>query len=96
MSRLIIVSNRVADPRNAAQSGGLAVAVSEALERRPSSSFLVEAAAPPSAGSPASARRQADRVVRTLIEMGVPRERIDSTDRLAADALADEVRIYVR
>lgn len=71
-------------------------AISEALERRPSSSFLVEAAAPPSAGSPASARRQADRVVRTLIEMGVPRERIDSSDRLAGDALADEVRIYVR
>lgn len=31
MSRLIIASNRVADPGNAAQSGGLAVAVSDAL-----------------------------------------------------------------
>jgi trehalose 6-phosphate synthase len=32
MRRLIIVSNRVADPTNAAQSGGLAVAVSDALD----------------------------------------------------------------
>lgn len=71
-------------------------AISEALERRPSANFEVEAAAPAVQSSTVSARRQADRVVRTLIEMGVPRARIDTTERLAADAVADEVRIYVR
>lgn len=34
MSRLIIVSNRVADPGKATQSGGLAVVVREALRSR--------------------------------------------------------------
>ncbi len=71
-------------------------AISEALERRPSANFEVEAAAPATAASPVAARRQADRVVRTLIEMGLPRDRIVSSERLAADAVTDEVRIYVR
>jgi len=71
-------------------------AVSEALERRPSANFEVEAAAPQSAASPVSARRQAERVTRTLIEMGLPRDRIVMSERLAADAATDEVRIYVR
>ncbi len=71
-------------------------AISEALERRPGATFEVEAAAPASAGSPLSARRHADRVTRTLIEMGLPRDRIFVSERLAADARADEVRIYVR
>lgn len=71
-------------------------AISEALERRPSANFEVEAAAPIADASPINARRRADRVVRTLIEMGVPRNRIDVSERLAADAITDEVRIYVR
>lgn len=71
-------------------------AISAALEQRPSSSFEVEAAAPASAPSPISARRQAERVIRTLLEMGVPRDRLVASERLAADARVDEVRIYVR
>ncbi len=34
MSRLVVVSNRVADPANASQSGGLAVALADALGQR--------------------------------------------------------------
>lgn len=71
-------------------------AISEALDRRPSANFEVEAAAPATAASPVSARRQADRVTRTLMEMGVPRERLFLSERLAPDARSDEVRIYVR
>ena len=74
----------------------LYAAISAVLERRPSSSFEIEAAAPPSAGSPLSARRQADRVIRTLLDMGVPRDRLFASERLAPDAQVDEVRIYVR
>lgn len=71
-------------------------AISEALERRPSASFEVEAAAPSAAASPAAARRHAERVSRTMVEMGLPRDRIVMSERLAGDAVADEVRIYVR
>lgn len=71
-------------------------AISEALEREPAANFEIEGAAPAAAASPISARRQADRVARTMIEMGVPRDRIILSDRLAADAQSDEVRIYVR
>jgi hypothetical protein len=71
-------------------------AVSEALERRPFTSFEIEAAAPSNAASPASARRQANRVTRTLIDMGVPRDRLFVSERLAGDAQTDEVRIYIR
>lgn len=71
-------------------------AISEALSRRPSASFEIEAAAPASAASPISARRQAERVTRTLIEMGVPRNRLALSERIAPDARTDEVRIYVR
>lgn len=71
-------------------------AISEALERHPAATFEIEGAAPAAAASPVSARRQADRVARTMIEMGVPRDRISLSDRLAPDAQTDEVRIYVR
>lgn len=71
-------------------------AISEALARRPSASFEIEATAPASAASPISARRQAERVTRTLIEMGVPRNRLALSERIAPDARSDEVRIYVR
>lgn len=71
-------------------------AISEALSRRPSASFEVEAAAPATAASPIAARRHAERVVRTLVEMGVPRNRLALSERMAPDARTDEVRIYVR
>jgi len=71
-------------------------AVREALSRRPSASFEIEAAAPATAASPISARRQAERVTRTLVEMGVPRNRLALSERIAPDARSDEVRIYVR
>ena len=71
-------------------------AISEALSRRPSASFEIEAAAPATAASPISARRQAERVTRTLIEMGVPRNRLTLSERIAPDARSGEVRIYVR
>ena len=71
-------------------------AISEALQRRPSTSFEIEAAAPTTAASTVSARRQADRVTRSLIEMGVPRDRLYVSERIAPQARTDEVRIYVR
>ncbi|MGZ0190083.1 MAG: hypothetical protein ACKVH0_19125, partial [Alphaproteobacteria bacterium] len=71
-------------------------AVAEALQLRPSARFEIEAAGPPNAASSTSARRQANRVTRTLIDMGVPRDRLLVSERLANDARTDEVRIYIR
>ncbi len=71
-------------------------AIKEAFSRRPSASFEIEAAASATASSPISARRHAERVTRTLIEMGVPRNRLALSERIAPDARSDEVRIYVR
>ncbi len=80
----------------------LYTALSRALEVRPSARFDVVAISP-SAGSPdkvqlaqSQSRRNAETVVRTMSEMGLPADRIRLSSTTRADVGANEVRIYVR
>jgi len=77
-------------------------AASKALELRPNAAFDVVGVAP-SGGTPAQvalngdiARTNADRVVRSLLGMGLPAERVSSGQSNDPGIQASEVRIYVR
>lgn len=72
-------------------------AMSEAVERRPDASFEVVAVTPAGRGghSGAGARRNAERVLRSLQDMGLPADRLRMTARTSDAAHADEVHIYV-
>lgn len=77
-------------------------AVSRALERRPDATFDLVAVAP-STGGPArealnanKARRQAEGVLRSLVEMGLPPARVAVSARTMADAKTNEVHLYLR
>ncbi len=80
----------------------LYTAVNRALERRPNAMFDVVAVAP-SRGSPAqaaattsTARRNAENVLRSLNNMGLPASRVSMSAMNSADAATPEVHIYVR
>ncbi|MEQ8746533.1 hypothetical protein [Pyruvatibacter sp.] len=80
----------------------LYTALSRALEVRPAAQFDVVAISP-SAGSPdrvqiaqSQSRRNAETVVRTMNEMGLPADRIRLSATTRGDIAANEVRIYVR
>jgi hypothetical protein len=73
----------------------LRYAVGEALRRRPNASFDVVAAAPPG-GLGEAAKRNVEGVVRRLVAMGVPVERLTLSATTRADARGDEVYVYVR
>ncbi len=80
----------------------LYTAVSQALERRPASAFDVIAIAA-SKGSPAEvalntndSKRNAERVFRTLTEMGLPGERVTLSATASGAVQTNEVHIYVR
>lgn len=90
------------DRENVDFKQALYTAVSRAIERRPSAGFDVVAVSP-SAGSAADtvrnanlARRHAERVMRSLNEMGLPPDRVRLSAKTSADAAANEVHIYVR
>ena len=77
-------------------------AASKALEVRPNAAFDVVGVAP-SGGTPAQvalngdiARTNADRVVRSLLGMGLPADRVSSSQSNDPGIQANEVRIYVR
>ena len=77
-------------------------AASKALEVRPNAAFDVVGVAP-SGGTPAQvalnsdiARTNADRVVRSLLSMGLPAERVSSSQSTDSGIQANEVRIFVR
>lgn len=77
-------------------------AVSRVLERQPGASFDVVAVTP-SAGGPArvalnstQARRHAEGVLRSLIDMGLPPERAALSARGSDGARENEVHLYVR
>ena len=77
-------------------------AVSRALERKPNASFDL-VAAHPKTGSAAqiilnstAARRNADAVLRTLIDLGLPTSRLGVNATSSATIQANEVRVYVR
>lgn len=77
-------------------------AASKALEVRPNAAFDVVGVSP-SGGSPAQtalngdiARTNADRVVRSLLGMGLPADRVNAGQSNDPSIQASEVRIYVR
>jgi hypothetical protein len=78
------------------------IAVNEALERYPAASFEL-VAVHPARGNAAEvaiqstrARRNAEKVLRTLTQMGLPLERIDLSYTQSADAKSSEVHLYIR
>ncbi|MGH6619532.1 MAG: hypothetical protein ACREF6_08305, partial [Alphaproteobacteria bacterium] len=77
-------------------------AVSRALDRKPETAVDL-VAVHPKAGSSAqvilnstAARRNAENVLRALVEMGLPATRVNMTSMPSAAAQSNEVRVYVR
>ncbi len=90
------------DRPNIAYEDALYTAVKGALDRRPSAVFDVVAVSP-SVGSPGTAalgetaaRRNAEAVVRSLSQMGLPSERVRISSLSSPDASNGEVRVFVR
>lgn len=80
----------------------LFTAVSEALNRVPTASFDLVSVVP-QRGTPAqvalnanNARRNAERVLRTLTSMGLPADRVSLSATTSQEATASEVHVYVR
>lgn len=78
------------------------VAVSQAMERYPAARFEL-IAVHPAGGNAAKtaiestkARRNAEKVLRTLTQMGLPLDRIDLSYSPSTEAVSSEVHIYVR
>ncbi len=78
------------------------MAVSEALERYPQARFEL-IAVHPTAGNAAQvaiestrARRNAEKVLRTLTQMGLPLDRIDLSYTPSADVRSNEVHLFIR
>jgi hypothetical protein len=77
-------------------------AISRALDRKPDTAIDL-VAVHPRTGSPAqvilnstAARRNAEAVLRTLVELGLPATRVTMTSMPSATAQSNEVRVYVR
>jgi len=90
------------DRANVPYQQALYNAVSKVLERRPDAVFDLVAVAP-SAGGPArvalnsnKARRSAESVLRSLIEMGLPPTRVAVSARTSGQARTNEVHLYLR
>lgn len=90
------------DRPNVTYQQALYTAVSQALERKPTATFDLVAVSP-QAGSAAqvalnsaAARRNAEGVLRTLTDMGVPASRVQLLAQTAAEAVNNEVHLYVR
>jgi hypothetical protein len=90
------------DRPHVAYEDALYTAVKGALDRRPNAVFDVMAVTP-SSGSPGtaalsenSARRNAQAVIRSLSQMGLPSERVRLTNASSPDASNGEVRVFVR
>lgn len=80
----------------------LYTAVSKTLERRPDALFDLVAVAPTKGGqarialNSQKARQHAENVVRSLIEMGLPPNRVAVSAQTMAQAANNEVHLYVR
>ena len=90
------------DRPNVAYQQALYTAVNRALQRRPQSGFDLVAVAP-AQGSPAQvsvssnrAKRNAEGVLRSLSEMGLPLERVRLSSITSQEAQTNEVHLYVR
>ena len=77
-------------------------AVSRVLEQRPDAVFDLVAVAPAAGGQARvalnsnKARRQAEGVLRSLIEMGLPPARVAVAAKTSADTRTNEVHLYIR
>lgn len=77
-------------------------AMSRALERRPNATFELVAVAPSKGSSgeialaSANSKRQAEQVLRSLTNMGLPADRISLSATTSNSARSNEVHIYVR
>ncbi|MFQ5783971.1 MAG: hypothetical protein ACE5H8_04010, partial [Alphaproteobacteria bacterium] len=90
------------DRRDVPYQQALYNAVSQALERRPSAGFDVVAVAP-NKGTPAEvalktnqSKRSAEKVFRSLTEMGLPGDRLTLSATTSAGVQTNEVHVYVR
>lgn len=90
------------DRPNVQYQQALYEAISTALERRPNAAFDLVAVAP-AGGTPAqvalnsnNARRNAEGVLRTLTNMGLPAERVSLAATTSPQAMTNEVHLYVR
>ncbi len=90
------------DKPNVAYQQPVYMAVNEALNRFPNAHFEL-VAVHPGMGNAAEvaiestrARRNAERVLRSLSEMGVPLDRVDLSHTPSAEATTNEVHLYVR
>lgn len=77
-------------------------AVGKVLERRPNAAFDLVAVAPASGGparvalNSTKARRHAEDVLRSLVEMGLPPARVAVSGKTAGTATSNEVHLYLR
>ena len=90
------------DRPNPAYEQALYTAVSRAMERRPNAVFDLVAVSP-NRGSQAqvalasaNAKRQAETVLRSLTEMGLPPDRVTLSSETSASAQTNEVQLFVR
>lgn len=90
------------DQPNVEYEQPLYTAVSRALERKPSATFTIQAVAP-NAGSAAqvavntnTSRQNAENVLRSLTNMGLPADRVSLAATMSPDIQSNEVRIFVR
>lgn len=90
------------DRPNVAYEQPLYNAINKALERRPGATFDLVAVAPSSAGAGQAvlggnaARRNAEQVMRSLNNMGLPADRVRLSSMNSASAVSPEVHVYVR
>jgi hypothetical protein len=88
------------DQDNVSYEQALYSAVRRVLDRRPEAAFDVVAVAPQggeqSALALSKARRQAERVLRSLNEMGLPPNRVSLSATTSQRANVNEVHVYVR
>ncbi|MBU0725507.1 MAG: hypothetical protein KJ904_09825 [Alphaproteobacteria bacterium] len=90
------------DRPNVSYEEALYNAVSTALERRPDASFDLVAVSTNRGGAAqtslnsTNARRNAERVLRTLTDMGLPAARVNLSAASSGDSAGNEVHLYVR
>ncbi|MBS29401.1 MAG: hypothetical protein CL566_10865 [Alphaproteobacteria bacterium] len=90
------------DRENVPYKEPLFTAVSEALNRRPGAVFDIVSIVPQQ-GTPAQvalsanqARRNAEQVLQTLVQMGLPSDRLSLNSTSSSDVGSNEIRIFVR
>ena len=83
------------DKADVAYEPALYQALSRALERRPDAVFDLVAVSP-SGGNTNAARRNAENVMRSMTNMGLPSEQVIMASMNNPSATTAEVHIYVR